>query len=158
MIQLSLNREIVPNLSKGCPKIVRFSTRQHVRDDFDVRILLGSLGSTVLHVGQRYHNSLDLVIVEVPPLLKLPHTADRFILEDVNPTEPTDREKHKYGILRAKMVAEERFLQNALSAIFYTEVRGPASCYRSLAGKNGLIARLEAWTFYSDFVVTSSIC
>ena len=155
--QLPPYRNIVPHRSEECPKIVCFSTPQHVRDDFDIEPLLESLGITVLHVGQKYHGSQDLVVVGLHPFPALPHITDQFVLEDVNPTRPTDHERHKLGTPVARTVAQRRFLRNALSAIFHTDVRGPASCYRDVARKNGLLARLEAFTFHVDFEVKLSI-
>ncbi len=120
--------------------------------------MLESLRITVLHVGQKYHDSQDLVVVGVHPFPELPHITDQFMLEDVNPTQPTGRERHQLGNPGARIVAQRRFLRNAQSAIFYTDVRGPASCYRDIARKNGLLARLEASIFHMDFEVTLSVC
>ena len=152
--QLLPYQNTVPHRSGECPKIVRFSTRQYVRGDSDIVSSLESLGITVLHVGQKYYDSHDLVLVASPAF---PYVTDQFVLEDVNPTQPTGHERHKLGNPVARVVAQRRFLRNALSAIFYTDVRGPASCYRDMARKNGLLARLEALTFHMDFEVRLSV-
>ncbi|KAL9129876.1 MAG: hypothetical protein Q9217_001776 [Psora testacea] len=156
--QLCPYRILVSPRSEEYPKLIRISTYHHMRDDVAVGPLLESLGITVLHAGRKYHDSQDLVVVGAHPFPALPHMIDQFVLEDVNPTQITRHERLKLGNPKARTVAQRRFLTNALDAIFYTDIREPASCYRDIARKNGLLARLEALTFQIDFEVTLSVC
>ena len=152
--QVPLYQNIVPYRSEKCPKIVRFSIRQYIRDNFDIVSLLESLGITVLHIGQKYHNSHNLIVVIFSAL---PYITDQFILEDVNPIQSTGYERHRLGNIEARIMAQRRFLKNTLSAIFYIDARGPALYYRDIAKKIGFLARLEALIFRVDFEVKLSV-
>lgn len=156
--QLLLYRKIVSHRSKVFSKIFRFSTRQHARDDVDIESLLESLRITVLHVEQKYHDSQNLVVVGMHSFLELSHIIDQFMLENVNSTQSIDHERHQLGNSEVRIVTQQRFLRNAQSVIFYTDVRESASCYRDIARKNGLLARLEAFIFHINFKMTLFVC
>lgn len=82
--------EVLPGYSNEALKIVHFSTPA-VKNDLDIRQWFEVLGITVLHIGFKYHNSKDFVVVDGPFFQALRRTIDDNTIEDVNPTKPTDR-------------------------------------------------------------------
>ena len=127
-----------------------------MNDDLDIKSWLLKFGIAVLHIGRKYDDSWDLVVYDASSPYKISLETDQLTIEDVDPTQPTCREREVYGILVARKKALNRFLENALHADSPTEDRGAAWCYRQIARKNGLIARLEMLKFYYLFEATSS--
>jgi len=115
------------------------------------------VGVTVLHVGFEYQCSWDVVAVDGQCLQALPQTASDFTLEIVNPTESIGRERDVYGIFESRRRASERFLRNALDAIFYAADDRASGYYRAIAKQNFLRATLEMMVFCVEFKVTLSL-
>ena len=107
-----------------------------------------------MHIGFEYHRSWDVVGVDGQGLQALPQTAGDFTIENINPTEPTGRESDVYGISKARMRASDRFLRNALDAIFHSTDDRVPWYYRAIAKQKGLLAKLEVMVFCAEFEVT----
>lgn len=118
------------------------------------------MGITVLHVGFEYQCSWDITVFDGRCLQALLQTADEFTIENINPTEPSRRERDVYGISEATMRASEPFLWNALDALSCTTDGRPdndvSSHYRAIAQQNGLLAKLELMVSCAEFEVILS--
>lgn len=148
----SLLKEVSPNHSKGPLRIVCFSTYESL-DNLAIQQEFSEWGVDVLHVGLQYRNSRDLVVADGPRLQAFAQATNHVIIRDVNPMQPSDRERNIYGIPNATTKASERFLENAVDAIVQT-TNGPAALfYRDIARKYGLVARLEMLVFCFNFKV-----
>jgi len=125
-----------------------------MNDDLDIKLWLLKFEIAVLHIERKYHDSRDLVVYDAPSSYKISLKTDQLTIEDVDSTQSTCREREVYDILVARKKALNRFLENALHADSPTEDRGAAWCYRQIARKNDLIARLEMLKFYYLFEAT----
>ncbi len=136
-----------------------------MNDDLDIKSWLLKFEIAVLHIECKYHDSWDLVVYDASSSYKISLKTDQLTIENVDSTQLICREREVYDILVARKKVLNRFLENALHADSSTENRDAAWCYRQIARKNDLIARLEMLKFYylfettfSTFSIQSTVC
>lgn len=142
--------------SPGSLRIVRFSTHEIVTNALAIQKWFEMKGVAVFHVGFEYQGSWDIVVVDGQCLQALPQTSVDFTVESINPTQPSGRETDVYGFSESTMRSSQRFLWNALDAIFHTKDDRASWYYRAVAKQNLLLARLEVLVFWVEFEVTLS--
>ena len=139
--------------SPGSLRIARVSTQQRVANASTIQRWLERTGITVLHLGFQYHCSWDVVVVDGPWRQALPTDCT---IETINPKEPSEFERDNYGPVGSAKKASERFLKNALDAIFHAVDDRASRYYCIIAEQNCLRTELKMMVFCAEFEVNLS--
>ena len=133
--------------------VVRLTSLQSKPDPLSQ---LHAFDISAVRMGKQYHNVWDVVIESccLQDCLSIEGNPQTTIvkMEELDPTKPRDVDIAIHGVIKAKRIALDRFIADAVEVIREGK-RDITLCYRNIASQHGLLSRFEAVHFAIDFEV-----